>query len=207
MASASVCDGITVLDFSQGMAGSMATMVLGDNGAEVIKVEPPGGDPGRSIPAWLMWNRGKKSIVLDPNTEGDREVIYGLARHADVLVESFRPGSADRMGIGFDRLASVNPQLVYCSITAMGSKGAYKNMAPYDAVVEAMALPEYPEPDIQELGPDDVFSILLDPSRTFADFGDIQFTPIQQTVAEAIAYYQKHGTLGEYTHLRYEEKK
>ncbi len=136
---ASVCDGVTVLDFSQGMAGSMATMVLGDNGAEVIKVEPPGGDPGRSIPAWLMWNRGKKSIVLDPSTEGDREVIYGLVHHADVLVESFRPGSADRMGIGFDRLASVNPQLVYCSITAMGSTGAYKNMAPYDAVVEAKA--------------------------------------------------------------------
>lgn len=76
----------------------------------------------------------------------------------------------------------------------------------YDAVVKAMALAPYPEPEIRELAPDDVFSILLDPSRTFSDFGTINFTPIETTVAEAIRYYQKHGTLGEYTHLRLEEK-
>lgn len=77
----------------------------------------------------------------------------------------------------------------------------------YDAVVQAMKLPEYPEPDIRDIGPDDVFSILLDPTRTFADFGSIQFTALQQTVAEAIAYYQRYGTAGEYTHLRFDEKK
>lgn len=77
----------------------------------------------------------------------------------------------------------------------------------YDAVVKAMQLPEYPEPEIRELGPDDVFSILLDPSRTFADYGPIDFTPIQQTVSAAIAYYREFGTLGEYTHLRFENKK
>ncbi len=77
----------------------------------------------------------------------------------------------------------------------------------YDAVVKAMGIAEYPAPEIKELGPDDVFSILLDPSRTFTDFGKIQFTPIQVTVGEAIAYYRKHGTLGEYTHLRMNEKK
>ncbi len=76
----------------------------------------------------------------------------------------------------------------------------------YDAVVKAMKLPNYPEPDIRELGPDDVYSILLDPSQTFADFGEIDFTPIEKTVAEAIHYYQEHGTLGEYTHLRIAEK-
>ena len=76
----------------------------------------------------------------------------------------------------------------------------------YDAVVKAMEIEEYPEPEIRELAPDDVFSILLDPSRTFQDFGKIEFTPIETTVAEAIYYYQKHGTLGEYTHLRLEEK-
>lgn len=76
----------------------------------------------------------------------------------------------------------------------------------YDAVVKAMELPDYPEPEIHELGPDDVASILLDPSRTFEDFGEMSFTPIQQTVREAIAYFQQHGTLGEYTHLRIEEK-
>lgn len=72
----------------------------------------------------------------------------------------------------------------------------------YDAVVEAMNVPGRPQADIKELGPDDVFSILLDPSRTFQDFGKIEFTPLQTTVSEAIAYYQQHGTLGEYTHLR-----
>lgn len=77
----------------------------------------------------------------------------------------------------------------------------------YDAVVKAMGLTDYPEPEIRELGPDDVASILLDPSRTLSDFGSIEFTPIDITVAEAIRYYQKHGTLGEYTHLRLEEEK
>ncbi len=72
----------------------------------------------------------------------------------------------------------------------------------YDAVVKAMNLGEYPTPDIKELGEDDVFSILLDPSRTFADFGEISFTPIEETVREAINYYKIHGTLGEYTHLK-----
>jgi UDP-glucose 4-epimerase len=72
----------------------------------------------------------------------------------------------------------------------------------YDAVVEAMDLPVKPKADVRELGPDDVFSILLDPARTFADFGQIEFTPLKQTVAEAVRYYRQHGTLGEYTHLR-----
>lgn len=76
----------------------------------------------------------------------------------------------------------------------------------YDAVVDAMNLSKYPEPEICDLGPDDVYSILLDPTRTFKDFGKITFTPLQQTVSEAIAYYQQYGTLGEYTHLRHVEK-
>lgn len=75
----------------------------------------------------------------------------------------------------------------------------------YDAVVKAMGVQEYTAPEIRELTSDDVFSILLDPSRTFADFGEIDFTPIETTVAEAIHYYQQHGTLGEYTHLRLNE--
>ena len=74
----------------------------------------------------------------------------------------------------------------------------------YDAIVKAMDLPDYPHPEIRDLGPDDVASILLDPSRTFADFGIIKFTPIEETVRAAIQYYREHGTLGEYTHLRLE---
>jgi len=77
----------------------------------------------------------------------------------------------------------------------------------YDAVVNAMALSNKPQAEVKELGPDDVFSILLDPSRTFQDFGQIEFTPLQDTVSAAIEYYKKHGTLGEYTHLRLQDKK
>jgi len=77
----------------------------------------------------------------------------------------------------------------------------------YDAVVNAMALPNKPQAEVKELGPDDVFSILLDPSRTFQDFGRIEFTPLQDTVSAAIEYYKQHGTLGEYTHLRLQDKK
>jgi nucleoside-diphosphate-sugar epimerase len=76
----------------------------------------------------------------------------------------------------------------------------------YDAVVKAMNLPDYPEPDMREIGPDDAPSILLDPSRTFADFGQIEFTPLQETVDAAIKYFQIHGTLGEYTHLKHATK-
>jgi UDP-glucose 4-epimerase len=76
----------------------------------------------------------------------------------------------------------------------------------YDAVVRAMNLPEYPEPEVRDIGPDDAFSILLDPSRTFEDFGDVAFTSLQDTVSAAVAYYQEHGTLGEYTHLRLQQK-
>lgn len=77
----------------------------------------------------------------------------------------------------------------------------------YDAVVDAMGFTDKPVADVKPLGPDDVFSILLDPSRTFQDFGQIEFTPLRTTVAEGIKYYQQHGTLGEYTHLRIEESK
>ncbi len=76
----------------------------------------------------------------------------------------------------------------------------------YDAVVEAMNVPGRPQATVKELGPDDVFSILLDPSRTFQDFGKVKFTPLRTTVTEAIKYYQQYGTLGEYTHLRQERK-
>ena len=77
----------------------------------------------------------------------------------------------------------------------------------YDAVVEALDVPGRPKAEVKELGPDDVFSILLDPTRTFQDFGSIQFTPLQETVSAAMAYYKEHGTLGEYTHLRLQDKK
>ena len=131
------CEGISVLDFGSGFAPSVATMIMADNGAEVIEVEPPGGDPLRSMPAWRMWNRGKKSVVLDLNSESGCESARRLVHEVDVVLENGITGSMDDKGLGYNDLSKINPGLVYCSITAFGSKGAYKDFPSYDSVVEA----------------------------------------------------------------------
>lgn len=134
---AGACDGLKVVDFSWGMTGGIATMVLADFGAEVIKVEPPRGDPFRSAPGFLLWNRGKKSVALDLKTDDGREQAHRLAEWADVVVESFRPTVADRLGIGYERLSEINPGLVYCSISGFGQKGPYRHYKGYEGVVAA----------------------------------------------------------------------
>ncbi len=134
-----VCGGLRVIDFSWGMAGGIATMVLADNGAEVIKVEPPTGDPFRHLPAFRQWHRGKKSLVLDLKTAYGKHTAQSLAATADVVTESFRPGVADRLGIGYEELLTNNPGLVYCSITGFGESGAYAQYKAYEGVVQAKA--------------------------------------------------------------------
>ncbi|MSQ61098.1 MAG: CoA transferase [Dehalococcoidia bacterium] len=136
---AQILEGVSVVDFSQGMAGSVATMLLADNGSDVTKVEPPGGDPWRSEAAWIMWNRGKRSVVLDLDTAEGRSAALQLASNADVVVENFLPGTADRLGIGYDAVAAQNPSVVYCSITGLGSKGAYAQLKPYEGLIAARA--------------------------------------------------------------------
>ncbi len=134
---ATILAGLKVLDFTEGMAGSLATMVLADNGAEVTKIERPGGDPYRSQPAWIMWNRGKKSVVLDLKTPQDREIAQKLAQQTDVLIQNHRSGTADNLGIGYGTLSRLNPRLIYCSITALGSNGPYRHYKSYSAIAEA----------------------------------------------------------------------
>ena len=133
------CTGLTVLDFSYGMPGALCTLVLADYGAEVIKVEPPGGDPFRFQPAWISWNRGKKGIVLDLTTPEGREQAIRLISQSDVLVESFLPGDMDDWGLGFDELSQLFPQLIYCSITGFGQKGPLRRVKGYEGVVVAKA--------------------------------------------------------------------
>ncbi len=133
------CTGLTVLDFSQGMAGALCTLVLADYGAEVIKVEPPGGDPFRFQPAWISWNRGKKGIVLDLATAEGREQAMQLAAGADVLVESFLPGDMAEWGLAYDNLAELYLGLVYCSVTGFGQKGPFSRVQGYEGVVAARA--------------------------------------------------------------------
>ena len=134
---AQVFDGITVLDFTSGRAGGVTTMVMSDFGAEVIKVEPPGGEKFRDSPGSIQWNRGKKSVVLDLKTEPGRDRARELVGLADVVVENFRPGVAQRLGVDYESLLDEHPGLVYATLTSFGSHGPYAHYKGYDAVVAA----------------------------------------------------------------------
>lgn len=133
------CSGLTVLDLSWGMPGALCTLVMADFGADVIKAEPPGGDPFRYQPAWISWNRGKKGVVLDLGTTEGRAHAIELIGAADVLVESFRPGDMADWGLGYDTLSQRYPRLVYCSITGFGQKGPLARVKGYEGVVAAKA--------------------------------------------------------------------
>ena len=128
---------LRVLDLSWGIAGPMTTMLLADHGAEVTKIEPPGGDPFRSQTGYHAWNRGKRSAILDLKDAKDRATFLRLARQADILVESYSPGVTKRLGIDFDTLHTLNPRLIYCSITAYGRDSKHADRPGYDALVAA----------------------------------------------------------------------
>jgi crotonobetainyl-CoA:carnitine CoA-transferase CaiB-like acyl-CoA transferase len=139
--------GTVIVDFSRVLAGPLATMMLSDLGAEVIKIERPGG--GDDTRAWgppfhgadstyfLAVNRGKRSVVLDLHTASGREAAQALAARADVVVENFRPGTMDRLGLGHRELSALNPGLVYCSISGFGSDGG-RDLPGYDFIVQAV---------------------------------------------------------------------
>ena len=129
--------GIQVLEFGQYIPGPMLGMLMCDQGAQVIKVERPGGDPARSMPAFATWNRGKRSVVLDLKSDEGPGRAEALARTADVVIENFRPGVAERLGIGYDRLSKVNPGLVYCSLPGFGEESPYRNSPGWEPLVAA----------------------------------------------------------------------
>ena len=134
------CDDVRILDLSSGRAGGIATMVLADFGADVIKVEPPGGDPGRSAPSWPLWLRGKRSIILDLTSSEGQQRLHALVRGADVLVSSHTREEAAALGADYETLRALNPGLIYCSITTWGLRGPYANYPAHDeALVAAKA--------------------------------------------------------------------
>ncbi len=132
-----VLDGIAVLDLSTGVAGPMAAMLLADHGANVTKIERPGGDPGRAQASWRVWNRGKRSAELDLSSDPGRDALIALASKADILIESFRPGVTTELGIDYDRLIARNPRLIYCSITGYGRGTRDEQRPAWDALVAA----------------------------------------------------------------------
>jgi crotonobetainyl-CoA:carnitine CoA-transferase CaiB-like acyl-CoA transferase len=133
------CSGLRVLDLTAGFAGPMATMVLADFGAEVVRVEPAGGDSAWDEPAYLLLHRGKKSIDLDVRSDAGREELRRIVPGFDVVIESLGPGVADELGIGYDDLAARQPALVVCSITGWGPTGPLAHLKADDALVMAKA--------------------------------------------------------------------
>jgi crotonobetainyl-CoA:carnitine CoA-transferase CaiB-like acyl-CoA transferase len=142
--------GIRVLDLSQVMAGPYCCMLLGDMGADVIKVEPPGsGDQsrksmefrlkGEDSPGFLALNRNKRSIALNLKSEAGRQVLYALAKTADVVVENGRPGVAERLKIDYATLSAINPRIVYASISGFGQTGPWSDRPGFDLIAQAMS--------------------------------------------------------------------
>lgn len=130
-------DGMRILELGSGTAGAMAGMVLAENGAELIRVEPPGGDPERDRPGSIVWHRGKKSVVLDLRDEKQRERFVALASTADGLIETLRPGAAERLGVDYETLRRWAPRLVHLSITGFGERGPLRDIPGYEGMVAA----------------------------------------------------------------------
>lgn len=139
--------GVRIIDFTSIYSGPIATAILGDQGADVIKIEPADGDVmRRGMPArngvgasFAMMNRNKRSLVIDARSDKGRAVLRRLINGADVVVENFRPGVMDRLGIGYESFADENPGLIFASINGVGSTGPYAKRRVYDAVIQAIS--------------------------------------------------------------------
>jgi crotonobetainyl-CoA:carnitine CoA-transferase CaiB-like acyl-CoA transferase len=140
--------GVRVLDLTQMMAGPLGTMLLGDLGADVVKIEAPDGEISRQMgdtfvggesDFFLSLNRNKRSVVLDLKSAEGVDALRALVARADVLIENFRPGTAERLGVGYDTLRQVNPRLVYCAVTGFRPDGPDRDRAATDPIVQAMS--------------------------------------------------------------------
>jgi len=140
--------GIRVIDLTRVLAGPFATQSLGDLGAEVLKIEPPGGgDETRRFPPFLDGeghyflgvNRNKQSLVVDLQQEQGKEILRRLVAQSDILVENYRPGVMDRLGLGYAALAEINPGLIYCAISGFGLSGPLRDKPSFDIVTQALS--------------------------------------------------------------------
>src|SRR6202140_5509137 len=139
--------GIRVVDLTRVLAGPFATQSLGDLGAEILKIEPPGGgDETRRFPPFIAGeshyflgiNRNKKSLVIDLQQPAGTDILRGLVARADILVENYRPGVMDRLGLGYAALATLNPRLIYCAISGFGLTGPLSDKPSFDIVTQAL---------------------------------------------------------------------
>jgi crotonobetainyl-CoA:carnitine CoA-transferase CaiB-like acyl-CoA transferase len=139
---------LTVLDLTSHLSGPYCSMMLGDHGADVIKIERRGvGDDARQMPPFvegqsapfMIWNRNKRSVELDLKDPADRDRFLDLIDHADILLENFRPGTLDRLGLGWKRLSERNPRLIYGAISGFGQTGPYRDRGGFDLITQGMS--------------------------------------------------------------------
>ena len=139
--------GIKIIDLTTMVSGPMGAMILADQGAEVIKVEPMAGDQLRHMAAthngvnapFYSCNRGKKSLAIDLKSEEGKDVLLSLVKESDVFMQNFRPGTIDRMGFSYEKLKEINPNLIYLSISGFGDQGPYAQSRVYDPVIQALS--------------------------------------------------------------------
>jgi crotonobetainyl-CoA:carnitine CoA-transferase CaiB-like acyl-CoA transferase len=141
-------DGIRIVSFEQVLAGPFCTSILADMGAEVVKIERPGvGDlirhwdkAVRGLSSGYVWlNRNKQSLTVDVKQEKGREILHRLVGKADVFFENYAPGVAERSGLGYEKLKSLNPRLIYCSLSGYGQDGPYRDVKAYDLLIQGEA--------------------------------------------------------------------
>ncbi len=133
---AGALDGVRIIDFGQYIAGPLAAMLLADQGADVVRVDPPGG-PAWDSAANATYNRNKRSIVLDLKADADRDVARRLIEGADVVIENFRPGVMERLGLGAAKMTAANPRLIYCSIPGFASDDPRAQAPGWEGIVSA----------------------------------------------------------------------
>ena len=145
---AGALDGLVVLDLTSHLSGPYCTMMLADHGADVIKIERKGsGDDARTMPPFvggesapfMIWNRNKRSVELDLKSPEGAQTLLEMAEDVDVLIENFRPGTLDRLGLGYDVLKMKNPRLIYAAISGFGQTGPYKSRGGFDLMTQGMS--------------------------------------------------------------------
>ena len=192
-------EGVKVLDLSSMVAGPMAAMMLADQGAEVIKIEPTHGEQLRHMaaphngvnPAFYSCNRGKKSLAIDLKSEEGKEILLKLVKEADVFMQNFRPGAIERMGFGEDVLREVNEKLINVSISGFGTKGPYSSSRVYDPVIQALSGATDIQAD-RETGRPQMFRVIV------AD--KVTALTAAQAVSSAL-YQRERSTIGQHIEL------